>query len=70
MAGLVLWHLQYAGTVVLTGLMISPSVAVLSRYGAGTARFTYLYRFNLEYMAKDASDDKPADVVSGHAFCP
>ena len=25
------WHLQYAGTVVLTGLMISPSVAVLSR---------------------------------------
>jgi hypothetical protein len=33
-------------------------------------RFTHLYRFNLEYMAKDASDDKPADVVSGHAFCP
>ena len=32
--------------------------------------FTHLYRFNLEYMAEEHSDEKPAGVVSGHAFCP
>jgi len=33
-------------------------------------RFTHLYRFNLEYMAEEHSDEKQAGVVSGHAFCP
>jgi len=33
-------------------------------------RFTHLYRFNLEYMAGESKDERPAGVVHDHAFCP